>query len=809
MNPDANNYNPYATTDDGSCIIQVGGCTITFACNYDPDADYYIAGACDFVTCAGCMDATSCTYDPEATFSNANACLFLDVCGNCECGTPNCQTGIPAGDCDCDGNVSDECGVCGGAGIPAGECDCDGTLPFCGVCGAPDGVPGVCGCMDTTGTCSDGLNDDNPTLCANAGETYIYAYCNYNPDATANPDNVCTVLDDCGICGGTAVEDATLFDGLGGYTAYDPVSGQYYDSCDCDLQGGRWDACTPPVCNGNNASCQGCQDVTMCNYDSTAAGAQCPGCCIPVGPCLDCDYTQNGCIGIGYGCGVAGDSSSCSGCTNSGACNYDASATIDDDTCDFSCIGCMDNDPNTNGGVAENYDATATIPCTDCCNYFWLCEETVVDGGTHPQCDITSTTIITNANGIPNWNGPVPTVNWANYLSDVYGADTTDDFAYCTQLPFSTGDWPSDFLWDNDCAVCTLQNNLTADALKAGIVYALVYTPDAGGPAIGIMTGDKGPVNWNGYTNLDCSFDDLFTVANYNNYTDAYTSVGISQSTMQYLETYATSLGNSLDYSYMSNYVDSSPLHNQGTLTLRWSVFSCCCGSAIPPTYTYECVIDPAGTFANQVTCEAAGDCNISGTPAIPGCTDSTAANYNSNAQTDDGSCIYTWGCQPGVELTNSCTSRETIGSLFTNNNAVIDYFSDPNNYSQNATTTLYKAGMTGVTAGKNDCLSYNNDIYYSIGNLKVSNTKGTVFSGTTWASVITFLIKQKLAVTLSMTRSQVVAVITASLTPGYTLSVDTKQCYCTHAACLCEPDATGTHATERACEDDKTNCCL
>ena len=38
--PDANNYNPNATDDDGSCITLTGGCTLPFACNYDPTADY-------------------------------------------------------------------------------------------------------------------------------------------------------------------------------------------------------------------------------------------------------------------------------------------------------------------------------------------------------------------------------------------------------------------------------------------------------------------------------------------------------------------------------------------------------------------------------------------------------------------------------------------------------------------------------------------------------------------------------------------------------------------------------------------------
>ena len=70
--------------------------------------------------------------------------VTYDECGICggdgaiyECGCSD----IPEGDCDCDGNQLDECGVCGGNGIAEGACDCDGNiLDECGVCGG-EGIP--------------------------------------------------------------------------------------------------------------------------------------------------------------------------------------------------------------------------------------------------------------------------------------------------------------------------------------------------------------------------------------------------------------------------------------------------------------------------------------------------------------------------------------------------------------------------------------------------------------------------------------------------------------------------------------------
>ena len=54
------------------------------------------------------------------------------------------------------------------------------------------------------------------------------------------------------------------------------------------------------------------------------------------------------------------------GCMDDGACNFSSDATIDDGSCDYSCLGCTDPD-------AANYDETATIDdgtCLSSCTSF-------------------------------------------------------------------------------------------------------------------------------------------------------------------------------------------------------------------------------------------------------------------------------------------------------------------------------------------------------------------------------------------------------------------------------------------------------
>ena len=124
------NYNPVAIGDDGSCQqndacgvcggddSSCSGCTDATACNYDTTAiiddgscevfdDCNVCGG-DNSSCSGCTDGSACNYDTSATIDDGSCVSF------------------PVGTCNCEGDVLDECGVCGGSGVPDGYCDCDG-----------------------------------------------------------------------------------------------------------------------------------------------------------------------------------------------------------------------------------------------------------------------------------------------------------------------------------------------------------------------------------------------------------------------------------------------------------------------------------------------------------------------------------------------------------------------------------------------------------------------------------------------------------------------------------------------------------
>jgi hypothetical protein len=110
------------------------------------------------------MEEGACNYDPDALFSDGS-CLQLDECGECGGDGSSCAeifgcTDSTACNYNPDANnddgsclLLDECNVCGGAGIAEGACDCAGTMPACGydcdgVCILDEDNDGICDCED-------------------------------------------------------------------------------------------------------------------------------------------------------------------------------------------------------------------------------------------------------------------------------------------------------------------------------------------------------------------------------------------------------------------------------------------------------------------------------------------------------------------------------------------------------------------------------------------------------------------------------------------------------------------------------------
>ena len=319
-------------------------CVDAGACNYDPypETPQY----CEYETCAGCTESGACNFDATATIDD-ESCFYPDTCGICdgpgaiyECGCSD----IPAGECDCEGNVLDECGVCGGTGVDVDED---------GVCDDVDG------CTDAT---ADNYTEPDALFCIFYGCTDGGDFDTANGDFSPIADN------------------------------YDPTANEDDGSCEysgCD--DGSTPACNyEPWANVNDNSCEyetcsGCTDVTACNYDVLAV--------IDNGSCdYSCQGCTNPCSG-NYNPAATIDDGGCQpvlGCLDVSACNFDACADVP-----FGCVyateaceSCSGNADDGTGVVVTSdldgdgvCDADEIAGCTDslAINYYPIFTED--DGG--------------------------------------------------------------------------------------------------------------------------------------------------------------------------------------------------------------------------------------------------------------------------------------------------------------------------------------------------------------------------------------------------------------------------------------------
>ena len=392
------NYDADATDSDDSCEYAADGYDCDGNCLADADGD----GVCDEFEVAGCTDAAACNYDAAAT-DDDGSCSELDECGVCG------GSGIPEGDCDCDGNVVDECGVCGGSGIPEGDCDCDGNVvDECGVCGG-SGIPeGACDCDGNVA--ADGYDCDGNCLADADGDGVCDEFevagcqddlaCNYDSEAT-DDDGSCEYAADGYDCDGNCLADA---DGDGVCDEFEVAGCTASNACNYDSNA------TDDDDSCEFTSCAGCTDETACNYDPAATiddgscaeldeCGVCGGEGLPGGLC-DCEGNTFDECGVCGGSGIPEGACDCEG--NYPESNYDCDGVCLNDAdgdgiCDeLEIVGCQD-------AAACNYNAMATDAAA--CDYpedLYDCDGNCLDDVNNDGvCDIEGCTILEACNYDP------------------------------------------------------------------------------------------------------------------------------------------------------------------------------------------------------------------------------------------------------------------------------------------------------------------------------------------------------------------------------------------------------------------------
>ena len=350
----------------GNAVCPVFGCTDSLAVNYDASADTD-DGSCDYL---GCTNPTAINYDATATIDD----------GSCAFACALDEVTLTMFDSYGDGG---------------GMITIDG-VQYELLTGFSNSWSNICidlsGCIDVIYTSTDSWSYENSWEITDASGTVIASGADAsgqvgncavfgctdplaaNYDSSANTDDGSCLYADCaGIVGGTAVVDSCGTCNQAYLYTFATYAVQFVDNANTLVPGLDYDPSTQllviPGDAGDpywNAACSGCTDPMACNYDASATIDN--GTCLNVYGCTD--NTQ-----FNYDPLATCDDGSCVpftyGCTDPTASNYNSSVNTDDGSCIY--LGCTDP-------AADNYDATATVD-DGSCTY------TVVSGCTDPAAD--------------------------------------------------------------------------------------------------------------------------------------------------------------------------------------------------------------------------------------------------------------------------------------------------------------------------------------------------------------------------------------------------------------------------------------
>ena len=366
MDEEACNYNANATDDDGSCL------------------ENDVCGVCggDNSTCQGCADEAACNYDADAVVDDGS-CIY-----------------IAEGECDCEGNVNDAIGVCGGNCVSDynenGICDIDDiigctyetALNFEPTATIDNGSCVFEECPECSDDCPGDLDGD---YVVSTSDLLIFlsqfgAVCDNTGCDDADGDGVCDDEDNCPFVANADQVDVNA-NGIG-----DACDGCLSNE-DCD----DGDPCTIDICvNGTcantpeNVVCTqnvdlvcGCDGIT---YQNSCFAELVGGVYWTAGAC-PCSSGYADCNGSFYdGCetNLTNDTNNC------GACGVVCTDDGDPNTYEYCengvCISCLDTNQNNICDEEEEIN-----PCTDLNGIdFGLCSQVLGVGIIDGSCSIIS-----------------------------------------------------------------------------------------------------------------------------------------------------------------------------------------------------------------------------------------------------------------------------------------------------------------------------------------------------------------------------------------------------------------------------------
>ena len=486
---------------------------------------------------------------------------------------------------------------------------------------------------------------------ANVSNVQILTQAGCTDDTADNYDSA-AITDDGSCYYNPGCTDSTMFN-------YDS-SADFNDGSCIDYESGCQDATALnycDTCNQNDpSSCiytvYGCLDSTMFNYDGNANTP----CDDSVGGC-----TSPACNGPGTGsgqCCVA----NLAGCTDPAANNYNSAANTDDGSCSYEIYGCTDSN-------ADNYNDLATVACNvnatgpgtnECCEYsgcMWT------SGGS-------------SYGSVMNGPGPGFAQNYNPMAThDCSGDLAGSDFSCCSPCTFGVsagvGNGSDIVLTQGSCDASESIGSLCVTATNNDVNLPLT-SPASYHFIVGIR--EVGCISSGGYPDWSWGWD---------------TTVEVNGGTWNDSCVITTSI--------VSVDTSSSPIIatasfsglNPGTEYEAKGMFMC-----DTQFYGYDAItpLDLAGTYSNWLPSTDP----ITLDPGIEGCTDSTAFNYNPDANTDDGSCeTIVTGCMDENAYNYNPDANIDAGCLYL---GCID--PDANNYNSSA---IIGCDITG----SNSCCVY------------------------------------------------------------------------------------------------------